>query len=389
MLTSSRNKFSMISCKVCNLPKSRLLWTHLIDFKTIKMSDGLLHIEDPGPIDWPDILGVTLEDFYLFNNSLVIEERRSHNRISTNVCLEDIIESINRKNLQSFNAAEYLIRVTSSEELNKNFQILETVKEDSIFPTFYPDYDSSCYLRNEQKCFYAYQKGYKSEPRLSYGGLCEWIYVTNGRLDITVCQPTEANMARYWSLDQDEEFIAERDTSECYKLLPGSLFHIPPGLITIREAKKHSTCTYGGKYLGSKLFEQQLISFGRDVENSLHAKRNNSEIDKEIRSLYWYYAAKVLYLISNAKLTESQKELYKQTLILLRGYLQKWNTQYTKFKDDRLVDPSIFAPPGLLLGDLLKSIRDISYRIKRKSVQGNKYPVDVSITQTVADHNSN
>jgi len=280
----------------------------------------------------------------------------------------------------------FTVNISMHDRLDEEFKIPQLVREVSLFPKWYPDYKLSTYLRKNYKFFQAFQGRYQSCPTISYGGLVEWIYVTTGSIEMKLYRPTKTNLVRYYALEEGEDLRPEADTCLQFELKQGSLFSIPSGWISVRSTKNKSAFTYGGKILGLDDIPSQLEAFENDV---LHSNcQHMLDIDAEIRSLYWFSAINMVKAINN-KSNKIPGDKIISILECLRKYLVDWRSKQRKCHADRVacLPPEVFAPDGIRIDTVLRDVGGLIRR--RKSFQGEKDAVDVSVTQTSTDGNSN
>lgn len=338
------------------------------------------------PMDWPDIDGITLDEFFLFDKDLVVEMSRSNERCYKTIRIEDACKCMRKKAKHSGDSHLFTVNISMHETLDEQFIVPELVDETSLFPKHYPEYKLSKYLRKNYKFFQAFQEEYKSSPNVSYGGLAEWLYVTTGQLDVNLYRPTKLNIMRYHALEDGETLRGEQGTCMKFELKAGSLFTIPPGWISVRETKK-SAFTYGGKTLSILDVPNQLEALERDISysNNLYA----SDRDSEIRSLYWFLTINVVKSHSGKPASDPSIAI----LETLRKHLSEWRIKHRKCQLDRLscLSPEVFAPEGIKLDTILKDIGSLVRHRRNalgKSLHSDKNSIDVGVTQASVDDKS-
>lgn len=340
----------------------------------------------------PEGLKLTLDEFLLFDASLVVAKILSGEKYARSVTIQEACKSM-RKKPKHREASCFTLSISADDELNEIIDMPNYVKEHSLFNTHWPYERVSKYFKKRNKLFHGFQEGYKSFPYSAYGGLSEWIYVISGTLDVTLYKPTKLNLLRHSTLSEDETFIPEEKSESYFKLKEGSLLTIPSSWISIRKAKRN-TFALGGELLHYQDLITQMDALMRDVVTT--NGRYFYERDSEIRAMYWFFAANLVpgSKTKDSKITKAI-ELSKfdtQTSDCLRKYLTEWKMKHKKSLSDKnaCLPAGVYAPDGiridLILRDLNKSHTHLHTR--RKSIKSEKNTVDVSMSQTSTEDKS-
>lgn len=211
----------------------------------------------------------------------------------------------------------YSFSYAFDEDFDEALKVPQIIQDTDLYTKYWPFKNTSQFLRERSKLFYGFQKGYKSAPQSTYGGLAEWIWVILGTIEVTLIRPTEANWIKYSTLDEDELFVPQEGTTQTHILKPDNFIVIPAGWICIRRAVKDSFA-FAGEFLHYKSLADQLEIFMKDVIRT--NSRFAIERDTEIRACYWLSIANML----NAPGRNHLKSLDRRDLEQLKFHLDRW-----------------------------------------------------------------
>lgn len=338
----------------------------------------LVHLEKWGILP---ALHLALDEFLIFDCDLMVEKTLSEEQSSQSVPIKEACSSLRLSHEDRRDAACFTLSLSSCEGLDEKIDLPKIVKERSLFELYWPNRKLSNFFKKRNKLFHAYQRRYKSAPYIAYGGLSEWIYVTQGNLTVTVIEPTAGNRLRLDSVYDSEDFEPEPDTWKKIALKECQFLVIPSGFISTRVANR-LTFAYGGEMLHTDDIATQLKVFQEDVIRTygLHSL----DRDSEIRHLYWFFA--VHYLDTKVELRN------QDTADILRPHLAEWH-RYMRLTENKstakhpfMMPPIIYAPPTIQTSLI---VDDLRRKQPRKSLKGVKNPIDSNTSQTSVDDQPN
>lgn len=310
-------------------------------------------------------LKMSLDEFYLHDPTIKAQRVFSRKLNQEEIRIDIACKAMRKKKVKQDLAAAYTVFIAPHEELDATIDIPRMIKEKSLFTRYWPKEYFSNYLKYRNKFFQAYQENFLSRPYIAYGGMSEWIYVISGLLKVTLIQPTELNLCKYFTLNDHEHFIAQDKTSKVLNLRDGHFLVIPAGYISIREATK-TTFTFGGEILHDDNLSNQLSIFEKQQISGV-ANIHNTDIDAEIRSLYWFYA---IHVLKNLKLHKPDD------LQSMKSHLSAWKFKYKKYcsEKDAYVKPNCFAPNGIQIESI---VCDLNRLCRKPAVKRFKNSIDV------------
>lgn len=301
-------------------------------------------------------LRLTFDEFYNYGNQIVVYKHKALDRLEETTTIHEACEAMRTR--VKGRKYSYTFSISSVPDLDMTFSLPKIVEEEDLFSLYWPFRSQSKYLKERNKLFSGLQKGYRSLPKVVYGGMSEWLQVISGQLELTIITPTFLNRTRYYSLDNNETMKAENSFT-CL-LGPGQFIIIPGGYITLRRAKL-DTFVLSGEYLSYKHFKPQLEHFEDDLTNT--ECRYLQDRDREIRYLYWFTAAKMLEQQEKAVLSS----LSDESLAALRGALTTWkictDRKITKFSGPFM---DHYRPPGLSIEYILRDLKNMISRSRQR-----------------------
>lgn len=253
------------------------------------------------------------------------------------------------------------------ENFDEALSIPKCIEEIDLYTQYWPSKKSSTYLRERSKLFYGFHKGFKSRPQSTYGGLSEWIYVINGALRILLIEPTDINLAKYATLETDDDFIFQPGTERTITIRTGNFIVIPGGWISIRIAEK-DTFALAGEFLHFKNFTRQLKCLANDV-NRTNGKFA-AQRDVEIRAGYWLTVTNLLEIEGRQYL----RSLNKKDLEYLKDTLTTWRKMHVNHETPR----NLYAPAGLNLNSIIRDFKSLFWE---RSFKSTKNSIDIISSQ--------
>lgn len=322
---------------------------------------------------------LTFDEFYPFRNRVKCDKicfRGSRPSKASILEAMKFMRTLPAKNRQELPCC-YSLSISSNDDLDSDFSLPEIVRENDMFTNFWPQRKLSNYLRERNKLFHGLSKGYESSPRIAYGGTTEWLQIISGILHVTLYKPTERNLIKFSAWTPNETFKLEEGTRSKHDMTPGSFLMIPPGYISIRRAK--SDCfMMGGEFLQLKPLAAQLERLEIDIMNS---NGRYPERDSEIRSMYWFFAAKILSPGGRATLLS----LNFKNAEYLKNSLLEWK----KRNKTTVVPQNLYAPTGIQIDLICRDIGQHISAISRKSFKSQVDLVNILNDQTSAYNKTN
>lgn len=297
-------------------------------------------------------LRLTYDELLTFED-IPVEASQTRSARWTNSTIQAAIQSMANPQIPM----SYLVELSSNDDLYQQFMPPNKVLSVDMYRKYCPKTTHLCgFLRKQNLMLQGFNQSWQSLPFRPYGGLSTWIYVISGELEIYLIPATKLNLLRYsisrdFSSSELDSFKMSSDTN--LQLLDENTFlFIPAGYIILVKATKN-TFILKSNYLDETCLVQQMVLFEFDTsqDGSLQSAWN-----RDIRSLYWFFAANIMADGSRNNLLNFDAE----TLGVLRKLLTSWSQQDGLEKEQ-------YVPNGLRSKTLLKSLKDHLYKRSKRA----------------------
>lgn len=250
----------------------------------------------------------------------------------------------------------YLVRLSSISDLYDEILPPKLVLSLDMYRNYCPATDHLFgYLKEQNLLLQGFNKSWQSLPFKPYGGLSSWIYIISGKLEIYLLPATKLNMLKYltsedFTTSELESFKTESETN-LQLLEENNFLMIPAGYIFLIKATEN-TFVLRSEYLDEANLFQQLSQFENDTtDNDVYVGTR----DRDIRYLYWFFAAKCLKNPNKSALMSCDDE----SLCKLRNVLMKWFHRENSSEK--------YVPAGLRAYRLTRALRDFAYRRSKRT----------------------